>query len=83
MPVSESATLGDLRALVEAELGVSAKGFAAAAGAARFGPPGGAVSSARLARRELRALLRVVRTRLSRVERVRGFLSLRSLGLRG
>ncbi|MBI4171500.1 MAG: transglutaminase domain-containing protein, partial [Actinobacteria bacterium] len=82
LPVSDSATLGDLRALVEAELGVSAKGFAAAAGAARFGPPGGAAPFARLARRELRALLRVVRARLSRVERVRGFLCLRSLGLR-
>lgn len=82
LPVSDSATLEDLRGLVEAELGVSAKGFAAAAGAARFGPPGGAAPSARLARRELRALLRVARTRLSRVERVRGFLSLRSLGLR-
>ncbi len=82
LPVSDSQSLGDLQALVEAELGVSAKGFAAAAGAARFGPPGGAAPSARLARRELRALLRVVRTRLSRVERVRGFLCLRSLGLR-
>ncbi len=82
LPVSESATLGDLRTLVETELGVSAKGFAAAAGAARFGPPGGAAPSARLARRELRALLRLVRTRLSRVERVRGFVCLRSLGLR-
>ena len=82
LQISDSQSLGDLRALVEARLGVSAKGFAAAAGAARFGPPGGAAPSARLARRELRALLRVVRARLSRLERARGFLSLRSLGLR-
>ncbi len=82
LPVSDNQSLGDLRALVEAELGVSAKGFATAAGAARFGPPGDAGPSAGLARRELRALLRVVRTRLSRFDRVRGFLSLRSLGLR-
>lgn len=82
LPVRESSTLGDLHALLEAELGVSARAFAAAAGAARFGPPAAAAAPARLARRELRALLRAVRARLTRLQRARGFVSLRSLGLR-
>jgi transglutaminase-like putative cysteine protease len=77
---ARSATLHELGAIVRDELAVDPDRFVAAATAARFGPPGGARASARDARRELRALMRLVRTRLSARERVRGLLSLRSIG---
>jgi protein-glutamine gamma-glutamyltransferase len=79
LDVPESATLEDLRLLLSNELGVNAAPFAAAAGAARYGPPDGAEAAARRARSELRALLRAVRTRLSTVQRLRGWLAIRSL----
>jgi hypothetical protein len=78
---ARSATLHELGALVRDELAVDPNDFVAAATAARFGPPTGAHSAARDARRELRALVRLVRKRLTRRERARGLLSLRSLGL--
>jgi transglutaminase-like putative cysteine protease len=78
---ARSATLHELGALVRGELAVDPNEFVAAATAARFGPPTGAHSAARDARRELRALVRLVRKRLTRRERARGLLSLRSLGL--
>jgi hypothetical protein len=77
---ARSATLHELGALVRDELAVDPDRFVAAATAARFGPPAGAHPAARDARRELRALMRVVRARLTHRERVRGLLSLRSLG---
>ena len=77
---ARSATLHELGALVRDELAVDPDRFVAAATAARFGPPAGARPAARDARRELRALMRVVRARLTLRERVRGLLSLRSLG---
>jgi transglutaminase-like putative cysteine protease len=77
---ARSATLHELGALVRDELAVDPDLFVAAATAARFGPPAGARPAARVARRELRALLRVVRARLTFRERLRGLLSLRSLG---
>lgn len=77
---ARSATLHELGALVRDELAVDPDLFVAAATAARFGPPAGARPAARIARRELRALLRVVRARLTFRERLRGLLSLRSLG---
>jgi hypothetical protein len=77
---ARSATLHELGALVRDELAVDPDLFVAAATAARFGPPAGASPAARVARRELRALLRVVRARLTFRERLRGLLSLRSLG---
>ena len=76
-----SATLGELAQLVEEELGVSASAFASAAAEARFGPTVRARAAARLARRELRSLRRELRAALTRTERARGALSLRSLGL--
>ncbi|TMM33110.1 MAG: transglutaminase domain-containing protein [Actinobacteria bacterium] len=76
-----SATLGELAQLVEAELGVSASAFASAAAEARFGPTVRARAAARIARRELRSLRRELRAALTRTERARGALSLRSLGL--
>jgi transglutaminase-like putative cysteine protease len=80
---ARSATLHELGALVRDELSVEPDAFVAAATAARFGPPAGAVAAASDARRELRRLLRQIRTRLEPHERVRGVLSLRSLGLAG
>jgi transglutaminase-like putative cysteine protease len=77
---ARSATLHELGALVRHELAVDPDRFVAAATAARFGPPAGARPAAGDARRELRALLRVVRARLTARERLRGLLSLRSVG---
>jgi protein-glutamine gamma-glutamyltransferase len=77
---ARSATLHELGALVRHELQVDPDAFVAAASAARFGPPEDAAPAARDARRELRALVRRMRRRLSERDRVRGLLSLRSLG---
>jgi transglutaminase-like putative cysteine protease len=77
---ARSATLHELGALVRDELAVDPDRFVAAATAARFGPPTGARPAARDARHELRSLIRVVRARLTLRERLRGLLSLRSLG---
>ena len=77
---ARSATLHELGALVRRELAVDPDPFVAAATAARFGRPDGAAPAARAARRELRSLVRGVRSRLTARERLRGLLSLRSLG---
>ncbi|HEY8704222.1 MAG TPA: transglutaminaseTgpA domain-containing protein [Gaiellaceae bacterium] len=77
---ARSATLHELGELVREELAVDPDRFVAAATAARFGRPTGARPAAYDARRELRALMRVVRARLTFRERLRGLLSLRSLG---
>jgi transglutaminase-like putative cysteine protease len=78
--VPASATAAELARTVDEHLGVDARAFVAAVDAARFGPPEDAGAAARLARRELRRLERRLRDRLTRVERTRGLLSLRSLG---
>lgn len=77
---ARSATLHELGALVREELAVDPAAFVASATAARFGPPAGSRLAAHDARRDLRALMRVIRARLSVRERVRGLVSLRSLG---
>ena len=74
-----SATLGELGDLFRREFAVQPDAFVAAATAARFGPPEEAAGAARTARRELQALLEVARRSLSRRDRIRGLLSLRSL----
>jgi len=74
-----SATLGDLGELLKREFGVSSETFVAAATAARFGPAEDAAIAATTARQELRALLDAARRGLTRRERLRGLLSLRSL----
>jgi hypothetical protein len=79
--VPASATLRELAALVESEFLVEAGAFGLHATAARFAPRVGAREAARAMRRDLRALRRGMRRALSRSERVRGLLSLRSLGL--
>jgi hypothetical protein len=80
--VPSSSTLAELAAVAE-ELGAQVEPFVDAVDAARFGPPAGARAAARRARRELRRVERELRTNLSRFERARGLLSLRSLGFSG
>jgi hypothetical protein len=77
--VPRSATLGDLGELFRREFGVRPEAFVVAATAARFGPAEDAAPAAAAARRELRALLGVARRSLTRRDRLRGLLSLRSL----
>ncbi|HEY6835282.1 MAG TPA: transglutaminase domain-containing protein [Gaiellaceae bacterium] len=79
--VPPSATLSEVAALAEAELGVSAAEFRLHGTAARFAPPAYAREAAQELRREMRQLRRDLRRELSRFERTRGLLSLRSLGL--
>jgi transglutaminase-like putative cysteine protease len=74
------ATLEDVGAATRAELAVDASAFVRAAAAARYGPPAQSGRAARSARRELRGLRRALRRRLATRDRIRGLLSLRSLG---
>jgi transglutaminase-like putative cysteine protease len=79
--VPASATLQELAGLVEAELGVDAKRFGLHATAARFGPGSGAREAAQEMRVAMRGVRRGIRNELTRLDRTRGLLSLRSLGL--
>jgi transglutaminase-like putative cysteine protease len=81
--VPSSATLRELAELVQTEFGVEAAAFGLHADAARFGPRAGAREAARATRRDLRLLRRGLRRELTRFERLRGLVSLRSLGLAG
>ena len=81
LDVPPSATLAELAALAQAELGVSAAAFGLHGTAARFAPPGYAREAARELPRAMRELRRDLRRELTRFERTRGLLSLRSLGL--
>jgi transglutaminase-like putative cysteine protease len=76
-----AATFRELSSMVMEGLGVDASSFAQAATAARYGPPDGAWRAAVSARKELRALKRRLRRSLTRSDRARGLLSVRSLGL--
>jgi transglutaminase-like putative cysteine protease len=78
--VPSSATLRELSELVQSEFGVEAHGFGLHATAARFGPQLGAEEAARAMRHDLRSVRRGLRGELTRSERLRGLLSLRSLG---
>ena len=79
LAVGASATPAELHQLVRHELGADARPFAAALAKARFGPPEASAAAASATRRELRALLRVIRRGLDRPARVRGFVTIRSL----
>ena len=79
--VPDSATLEELAVLVEKEFGFDATAFSLHASAARFGPAAGARDAAREMRRSLREVRRGIRAELTRLDRTRGLLSLRSLGL--
>jgi transglutaminase-like putative cysteine protease len=81
VPVLQAATFRELGGAVKDQLGVDASDFAQAATAARYGPPAGARRAAGSARKELRELKRRLRRSLSRSDRARGLLSVRSLGL--
>src|SRR5207237_202553 len=78
--IPASATVAELASAVDEELAVDARSLVEALDAARFGPPQAAGAEARRARRELRRVEHELRNRLSRFERARGLLSLRSLG---
>ncbi len=78
IPAGGSATGDELDSLVRSEFGVDGRRFSAAVGEARFGPPATSAAAAAVARRELRALLRRIRRSLSRSQRLRGFVALRS-----
>ena len=79
--VPDSATLTELAALFESELGVRAAAFGLHGTAARFAPPAQAREAARDMRRAVSQVKRELRAELSRFDRTRGLLSLRSLGL--
>jgi transglutaminase-like putative cysteine protease len=81
VPPAQSATLRELGGAVREGLGVDASNFAQAATAARYGPPEDARQAAGSARKELRELKRLLRRSLGTHDRVRGLLSVRSLGL--
>ena len=79
--VSPSTTLHELGQTVEARLSVDPRAFVRAASAAAYAPALEAPGAAERTRAELRSLRRGLRRRLSVGARVRGLLSLRSLGL--
>jgi hypothetical protein len=79
--VPASATPAELAALAELKLEVSVPALGPHATVARFGPPAAARQAARELRRSMRTLRRGVRRELTGVERARGLVSLRSLGL--
>ena len=81
VPAAEAATFRELGGTVAERLGVDASRFAQAVTAARYGPPAAARQEAGSARQELRDLKRRLRKSLSRSDRARGLLSVRSLGL--
>ena len=80
LPVPRSATPHELAELLDRELRIDATAFADALAAARYAQPDRAADASRDARRELRAIERLLRKRLTNAERARGFLSVRSLG---
>ena len=77
--VGPSSTVSEVGEVVERRFGIGVDRFASAASEARFGPPEGAPAAARHSRRELRLLLRRLRWRLTRMQRLHGLVSLRSL----
>lgn len=79
--VPESATPRELGEFVWHEVAVDVAPFVDAVRTARYGPPDRADEAARRARRELRRIERALRRRLSPWERMRGLVSVRSLGL--
>jgi transglutaminase superfamily protein len=81
LPAGPGATFHELGGTIADRFGVDATEFAHAATVARYGPPESARDAAGSARRELRALKRRLRRGLDVSDRVRGLLSVRSLGL--
>jgi transglutaminase-like putative cysteine protease len=82
VPSSQAVTLHELGGTVGERFGVDADAFARAATVARYGPGSEAGAAARRARVELRELKRRLRRGLFVLDRARGLVSVRSLGLR-
>jgi Transglutaminase-like superfamily len=78
--IAPTSTIRELGGELKERFAVDAVPFASAVEAARFGRPAGAAAAASAARNELGRVKRQLRRRLSVFERVRGSLSLRSLG---
>ena len=78
--VAPTSTIRELGGELAERFAVDADPFAHAVEAARFGRPSGAGPAAGVARNELARVKRQLRRRLSVFERMRGSLSLRSLG---
>jgi transglutaminase-like putative cysteine protease len=81
IPVSASATPAEVGEEVDRSIGVMGERLAEALADARYGPASQAAAAATRARNELRIVRRAIRRRLGLGERLRGVLSLRSLGL--
>jgi protein-glutamine gamma-glutamyltransferase len=81
VPASRAATLHELGGEIADRYGVDAGAFARAAAAARYGPNDEARDAARRTRVELRELKRKLRSGLFLLDRLRGLVSVRSLGL--
>jgi transglutaminase-like putative cysteine protease len=81
IPISPGATPAEIGTELERSLAVPGHRIADALAHARYGPEGQASGAAARARRELRTVRRSLRQRLGVRDRVRGLLSLRSLGL--
>ena len=81
LPVSASATPAEVGEEVERSVGVAGNRLAEALAEARYGPEEHAETAAARARKELRVVRRAMRRRLGTGDRIRGLLSLRSLGL--
>jgi transglutaminase-like putative cysteine protease len=80
-PSTQSTTFHELGAELSERLGVDSSGFTDAATTARYGRPEHAPAAARRARTELRELKRKLRRNLFILDRARGLVSVRSLGL--
>jgi protein-glutamine gamma-glutamyltransferase len=81
VPATRAATLHELGETIADRYGVDAGPFARAAAAARYGPQPEAHAAAGRARAELRELKRKLRRGLFVLDRARGLVSVRSLGL--
>jgi protein-glutamine gamma-glutamyltransferase len=81
LPISASATPAEVGRELERSFDVPGDRLAGTLAEARYGPEAGAAEAVARSRRELRAVRRRIRRRLGFRDRLRGLLSLRSLGL--
>jgi transglutaminase-like putative cysteine protease len=81
--IPASAAPDELARRLRERLEVDAAPFAASLAQARYGPPDRASAAARRARTELRDVQAQIRSRVGRLRRARGLVSLRSLGFAG
>jgi protein-glutamine gamma-glutamyltransferase len=81
LAISSSATPAEVGRELERSVDIRGDGLAEELARARYGPEAGAAEAAARAKSELRTIRRRIRRRLGIGERLRGLLSLRSLGL--